>query len=111
MQLQKKIKGLFLTDCFSGCTIYKYVYEWNEHFCVILLTTDTICSIWNRNIVIQTLQWVQDAEDVEARSGQVAKWEEYQSPGDPKQNGESHQCTDVSPDSGVFILGIVAGNR
>lgn len=43
----------------------------------------------------ETLQWVQDAEDVEAWNGQVAKWEEDQAPGNAKQNGDSQQGTDV----------------
>lgn len=46
--------------------------------------------------VLQTLQWVQDAEEVEARSGQVAKWEEDQAPGNAKQSDDSQQGTDVS---------------
>lgn len=45
---------------------------------------------------MQTLQWVQDTEGVEARSGQVAEWEEDQAPCYAKQNGDSQQGTHVS---------------
>lgn len=37
-------------------------------------------------IAVQTLQRVDDAEDVEARSGHLAKWEEDQAPGEAQQN-------------------------
>lgn len=46
--------------------------------------------------VVQTLQWVEDAEEVEASSGQVAKWEEDQAPGNAEQSGDPQQGIDVS---------------
>lgn len=45
--------------------------------------------------MVQTLQRVQDAEQVEARGGQVAEGEEDQAPGDAEQGGDSQQDADV----------------
>lgn len=45
---------------------------------------------------MQTLQRVQDAEEVEARSGQVPKREEDQAPGDAEQSGDSQQGAHAS---------------
>ena len=42
-----------------------------------------------------TLQWVEDAEGVEGRSAQAAKWEEDQTPRYAKQSGDPQQGTDV----------------
>ncbi len=59
-------------------------------------------NMWKQ--VVQTLQWVQDAEDVEARNSQGAKWEEDQTKCDAKQSGDSQQGTDVSLGSVRVIL-------
>lgn len=54
--------------------------------------------------VMQTLQWVQDAEEVEARSGQLSKWEESQAPGKAKQCADSQQATNTFDDFGMDNL-------
>lgn len=55
-------------------------------------------------LAVQTLQWVQDAEEVEARKGQVAKREENQAPGDSKQTGDAQQGAGISLGSPPFAL-------
>lgn len=63
-----------------------------------------------RKQVVQTLQWAQGAEEVEARSGQVAKREEDQAPGDAKQSADSQQGTCVTLGSVTLTLSILAGH-
>lgn len=55
-------------------------------------------------MVIQTLQWVQDAEEVQASSGQLSKWEGDQAPGKVKQNAYSQKGTHAVHGSIAFSL-------
>lgn len=59
----------------------------------------------------QTLQWVQDAEGVEAGNRQVAKREKDQAPGDAEQSGDPQQGADVSLGSVTVTLPMLEGPR
>ena len=86
-----------------------YIFASYFPFCHIYSNISNRAEEWRQ--VLQTLQWVQDAEEIEARSGQVAKWEEYQAPGEAKQNGDSQQGTNVLLRSVTVNLPIFSGHR
>lgn len=55
-------------------------------------------------LVVLTLQWVEDTEEVDARSGQMAKREEDKAPGDAQQTGDSQHHAGIFLSSASLLL-------